>query len=288
MPIQFDKFEQSKVDRLKNHLVAMAAKNQAKFYEIYVDNLKAVTKTDVPDEFEGYEDYMRSDSSELKIVIYNTGNSPRNDQYVFMLKAKDSADANEIGLSGVELKSYSQNDIAAWRQTRIKKTAEQEEISSLKKENSELRQSNKVKDLEIEKLSEIVITAKENGNKIGGIHWGEIASVALEGLARRNPEWIAQLPMGEELAGIIIKDNERLAAKTPEKKEGDASFKKKDNSPAQSQPTKDDIFFIEFLKELKNYFDEKEILAIMDIIDLLSQDKSKITEILNSLSEKKK
>ena len=89
MPIQFDKFEQSKIDRLKNHLSTLADKNKAKFYEIIVDGLKAVPKTDEISDFDAYEDYITKDTEQIKIVIYNTALSPRNDQYVFILQAKD-------------------------------------------------------------------------------------------------------------------------------------------------------------------------------------------------------
>ena len=69
MPIQFDKFDQQKVDRLKSHLEAQAKRSSAKFYEIYVDGLKAVQKTDDPNDFEGYEDYMTAETKEIKIVL---------------------------------------------------------------------------------------------------------------------------------------------------------------------------------------------------------------------------
>src|SRR6478736_2825254 len=101
MPIQFDKFDQNKVDSLKNHLKMMAEKEKAKFYEIYVDNLKAVPKTDEPAEFDSFEDYLTADSEQVKIVIYNTSSSPRNDQYVFLLKARNRDEATTLGLSGL-------------------------------------------------------------------------------------------------------------------------------------------------------------------------------------------
>src|SRR5690349_5580090 len=116
MPIQFDFFDQQKVDRLKNHLVAMAAKQNPKFYEIFVDSLTAVPKTDEPNEFEGYEDYMSPDTKEIKIKIYNSGSSPRNDQYVFSLKAKDREEALREGVNGLPAKSYSRNSLYALKE----------------------------------------------------------------------------------------------------------------------------------------------------------------------------
>src|SRR3954466_10428259 len=81
MPIQFDKFDQQKVDNLKTHLDSSAKKGTPKTYEIHVDGVKAVMKTDDPNEFYNYEAYMKEDTNEIKVIIYGSNNSPRNDQY---------------------------------------------------------------------------------------------------------------------------------------------------------------------------------------------------------------
>src|ERR1035437_5436296 len=210
MPIQFDNFDQQKIDRLKNHLVAMAAKNNAKQYEIFVDALKAVPKTDEPSEFDGYEDYMTPDTEQIKIIIYNTAASPRNDQYVFLLKARNREEATSLGLNGMPVKTFSRNSASEWRETQERKTAESLEILSLKKQNAELLRELAESEEYADQLAAAVEAAKENGNKIGGVHWGEVVSVALEGLVRRNTHIIAQFPAAAGLAGIIEKDNKHI------------------------------------------------------------------------------
>lgn len=282
MPIQFDNFDQQKVDRLKNHLVAMAAKNNAKHYEIFVDALKAVPKTDEPSEFEGYEDYMTADTEQIKIIIYNTAASPRNDQYVFLLKARNREEATNMGLNGMPTKTFSRNSVSEWRETQDRKTVEGIEILTLKKENAELRKELAESEEYAETLASAVEAAKENGNKIGGVHWGDVISVALEGLVRRNTHIIAQLPAAAGLAGLIDKDNERID--TPQEN-AEVSFKKKEiiaSEPSLSPAEKE---FVKLFHELQKLFDENEIGQVMEILDAFSKDKSLLQPVLELVQE---
>ena len=285
MPIQFDKFDQNKVDSLKNHLKMMAEKDKAKFYEIYVDNLKAVPKTDEPGEFDSFEDYLNADSEQIKIVIYNTSSSPRNDQYVFLLKARNRDEATTLGLSGLPGKVFTKTSANDWRDSVNKKNAEQLEIQSLKKEISELNEEIEEKDEQINQLATLVETAKANNNKLGGVHLGDIMSVALEGLVRRNTHLLSQIPAVSGLAGIIEKDNERIGSQ-PAQVDSHASFKRKEStsSPLNEQQRE----FLALFDELQKHFADSEMGQVMEILDVLSRDKTKlqsVQELLQSETE---
>ena len=139
MPIQFDNFDQNKIDRLKNHLTAMAEKDKAKFYEIFVDTLKAVPKTDEVSDFESYEDYMNADTEQIKLIIYNSALSPRNDQFVFLVKARNREEAMNLGLSGMPIKKFSRNNVNEWREENKFKGEQYQENLRLKRELNEYR-----------------------------------------------------------------------------------------------------------------------------------------------------
>lgn len=285
MPIQFDKFEQSKVERLRNHLVTMAAKGQAKFYEIFVDSLKAIPKTDEPAEFDGYEDYLTPDSVQIKIVIYNTAASPRNEQFVFLLKAKDREEATEIGLNGFTSETYSVGKINEWRQGKAKKTAEENEIQELKRQIASLQAELTEKDEQLDQFSDVILEAKKNGNKIGGIDVGEALSVALEGIVRRNTHLLAKVPMMNGLAGIIEEDNKRTNENKQEPKaDAEVSFKKKEAPlPSMSEEEK---MFMDFFKEMRSHFSEDEMGLVFEILDSLSKDKEQLQTVVDLLQSK--
>lgn len=282
MPIQFDNFDQQKVDRLKNHLVAMASKGKAKHYEIFVDALKAVPKTDEPSEFDGYEDYMTPDTEQIKICIYNTSLSPRNDQYVFLLKARNREEATNLGLSGTPVKTFSRNSLTEWREKQEFKDAQSQELIALKRENAELRRELAESEEYADQLAAAVEAAKENGNKIGGVHWGDVISVALEGLVKRNTHLIAQIPGASGLAGLIEKDNNKTLEIGQENKE--VSFKKKDTVSTQPTLTPQEKEFVSLFHELQKLFSPEEITQIIELLDAMSKDKSMLNDVLEYVS----
>ncbi|MBK7665856.1 MAG: hypothetical protein IPJ32_00075 [Sphingobacteriaceae bacterium] len=108
MAITSETYDQLKIDKLKLYLQTQADRNAARYYEIYVDNLKAVHKTNDIQEFDSYEDYMTEDTDRIRILVYSTNSqSPRNDQYVYRMKKQDEQKTvvQQQGLSGIEIES---------------------------------------------------------------------------------------------------------------------------------------------------------------------------------------
>lgn len=285
MPVQFDKFDQPKVDRLKFHLETQAEKGPAKFYEIYVDNLKAVPKTDSPQDFDGYENYLNSDSSELKIIIYNTGSSPRNDQYVFSLKAKNPQEALENGLDGFALKGLTKNELFELKVQRDAKVAESLEVIKLKKDIEDLSSQLQENKEYTEKLENGLEIARANGNKIGGVNIGDAISDALEGLVRRNTHIIAQLPGLDGIAKVIEKDNANQQNRKAPQPDAEVTFKKKTEQSETPELTAQEKQFLDLFKQIQKHFSEDDLTRVIEILDRLSLDKAKILPVLELLQE---
>lgn len=283
MPIQFDNFDQNKIDRLKNHLSAMAGKGQPKHYEIYVDSLKAVPKTDEVTDFESYEDYMNADTEQVKIIIYNSASTPRNDQFVFLVKARNREEATDLGLSGMPLKKFSRTSVNEWREGQKFKGEQHQEISRLKSDVRELKDELKEKEDYIYELEDLVEKAKRNGNKIGGVHLGDVLSVAMEGIVRRNTHLISKVPGASGLAGIIDQDNLRLEKESPTT-ETEVSFKKKDSLPSPVLSEQEQAFNNLF-KELEKHFSENEMGLVMEVLDAFCKDKSQLQPVLELLQD---
>lgn len=287
MPIQFDNFDQNKIDRLKNHLTAMAEKGKAKFYEIFVDTLKAVPKTDEVSDFESYEDYMNADTEQIKLIIYNSALSPRNDQFVFLVKARNREEAMNLGLSGMPIKKFSRNNVNEWREENKFKGEQYQENLRLKRELNEYRKELEEKETYIEQLEELIEKAKKNGNKIGGVHIGDVLSVAFEGLVRRNTHLIAKFPAASGLAGIIEQDNQRLETNpTPTTtEEAEVNFKKKETTVAPPVLNEQEQAFLNLFKELEKQFTEDELGLVMEVLDAFAKDKTSLQEVLDFLQD---
>jgi hypothetical protein len=284
MPIQFDKFDQQKVDRLKIHLEAQAQKGHPKFYEIFVDNLKAVQKTDDPSEFEGYEDYMTSGTGQIKILIYNSGISPRNEQYVFSMKAKNPQEALEMGLDGVAL-MLTKNELSELKFNRDKQVAESQLVQQLNAEieklNAELQEQSNYVDL----LEQGIEKAKANGNKIGGIDLGVILTEGLNGFVRKNTHLIGQIAGLDGIAKIIEQDTIQQQLPPAQQENAEVSFTKKTATNQSPVLSEDETHFLSFFTEIQKNCNEQEICEVIEILHRLSQDKNQIEPVIELLNQ---
>lgn len=279
MPVQFDNFDEAKISSLKNHLRVAAGKNQPKPYEIYVDGMKAVPKTVEPGEFDSYENFLTEYTERIKVVIYDSATSNRNDQYVFVMKARNRQEAIDASLNGFgQGFSTSSPNYQKEREESLKKDWD---MDILKKEKADLEK--KVTDAEeyIGELQKQLTEAKENGKRIGGIHMGELLSVALEGLARRNTHIIARIPGAEGLAGLIDNDNQQKQNGTLANTEGEATFKKK-NDPQLSEQEQ---ALRGLLVRLQHSFSAAELDQLMLIMDALANDKTRLPLVAELLEE---
>lgn len=279
MPIINETFSQPKINRLKSFLLRAAEKGNAKYYEIFVDSLKVIEKTNDHEEFEVYEDFVNADTKEISVLIYNTPNSPRNDKYNFSLiepkKEEEKDKEEEKGLSGAEVQKIVSDSMEQQRKDDL--------IKSLQKEKEALEKQVGEAESYIGQLQDLLEKEKDNKYKLGKINVGELASVALEGFVRRNTKMLAAVPGAEALAGIIEADNnerEKAAKEAPKEEESEVSFKKKGGETALSEEEKE---CYEVLKFLQNHFSKIEMRQAGHILNTLAADKSLIAEVLTTL-----
>lgn len=268
MPVNNENFDQLKIDKLKHFLDDMAAKGQPRPYEIFVDGLKVVPKTEDPKDFENYEYYMNENTEKIRMLIYNTANSPRNDQYNFLVQ-KSLRDKSLNGLG--EIDTIIQEKLAA-RDKEYETAKLKEELEEIKQQLEEAEEYSETLEAELEDL-------KANRFKLGNLNMGELASVALEGIVRRNPQILSKLPGGEALAGIIEQDNsDKMKGSSADvSPEGEASFnKKKDVSEGLSEEQKRHSAF---LSQLEQTFNEDQLSDVMLIIQKLAEQPAQLAEV---------
>ena len=260
MPVTNENFDQLRIDKLKYFLENMAAKGQAKPYEIFVDNLKVVPKTEDPKDFESYEYYMNEDTEKIRILIYNSNLSPRNDQYSFFVQ-KNRQDKNLNGLG--EIDNIIQEKLSA-RDKEYELNAIKEDLDKTKKLLEESEEYAEQLESELEEV-------KTNKYKLGNINMGELASIALEGIVRRNPQFISKLPGGETLAGIIEQDNLEKQNKqaTVAVPEGEASFQKR--TVMAYEQSEEQKRYAAYLSHLEQVFNEQQLADVMQIIQKLAE-----------------
>lgn len=273
MPVTNDQFDQLKIDRLKHFLEDMAAKGQPKPFEIFVDGLKVIPKTEDPKDFESYEYYVNEDTEKIRILIYNSNLSPRNDQYCFYVQQnKQEKSMNGLG------------DIDHIIQEKLAARDREYEMNQLKTELQEAKKQLEESEEYAEQLEEQLQDMKANKFKLGNINLGELASLAMEGIIRRNPQLLSKLPGGEALAGIIEQDNQEKEKKLlPQPTiEGDASFQKK--SEGDTALNEVQTRYLSFLSQLEQVFDQQQLESIMTIIQKLAEEPAQLPAVKQLLN----
>jgi hypothetical protein len=273
MPVTKDVYDQLKIDKLKHFLEAQAEKGQAKPYEIYVDNLKVVGKTDDPKEFDSYESYIDEDTEKIRILIYNYNLSPRNDQYCFMVQRnKMEKPLNGLG----ELDDFVQEKLAA--------RDREHELNKLREDLEATRQELQETEEYAEGLEKEIQHLKENKFKIGSAHLGELTSVALETFVRRNVPAVDKFLGGDVLAGIMQPDKqerEMTQSSAASGAESQASFKKE----TEPEVTEDEKRDVEYLRKLRQNFSPEQAQGFNTVLGAMVENPSVIASLLQFIHQ---
>jgi len=282
-----EKYDLLKIERLKHYLESAHEKGRPKFYEVFVDNLKAVDKTSDPDSFDEYLVYMGEDTRMVKVLIYtSTEACPRNDKFLFTLAPNEKEERPRGELSGIEIEEKIHSVV---QRERDKMNTEllKKEIERLEADLGETEQYVEELEKKLEETRSTKTTAKEN--------LGEVVSLALESMIRRNTHLLGGIPLlGQGLAGVVQQDNKRLeesALNSPSAfEERSVTFKRvvgdEETSSAKGAAiSKEDGETLAYFQSLREAFTESELLKVLDIISALSQDKESIEAVLHLLGD---
>ncbi len=276
MEISTQKYDPQKIERLKQYLEKQAAKGQARYYEIYVDTLKAVPRTTDLGDFDSYTEFLDENTQKIKLRIYSTHpTSAQHDLHVFTMSTSEPS--KEQGLSGIEVKAEINRELSLAR--------ERWEAEQVKKELADTQKELEQAEQYIEKLEGKLEEASAK-RKLGDMQWGELASMALEGMVRKNTHLIAAIPGGEGLAGIIRQDTiqrmQQAGQQVEPKPDQETTYSKVEDEPALTEQQKG---YLNFLRQLEERFDQQEMQKVMFILNSLAADPSQI-DLVSELLEK--
>lgn len=258
MPITTEKYDQLKIDKLKHLLTELAAKNQARPFEIFVDGLKVVPKTEDVNEFENYEYYINEDSEKIRILIYYSITSPRNDQYVYYIqRGKLDKPMNGLG------------DLDGIIQEKLEARDREHEARQIKLELEETKKQLE----EAEQYADILEKQLEQANsykhKLGKLDLVELGSLVLERIAIKNPVALDRMGLGNIVAPSA---NEQI----PEPVE--ASFEKQVQTQTPEQR------HIELLQQLESIFNEDQLELVMRIIGKFAEEPTHLQTVAGLLN----
>lgn len=264
MAVKKEKYDPSKIDIIKSYLTDQQNDGCPRPFEIFVDELKVVSRTEDVAKFDNYEKYMRPDTVYVLVKLYHNS-SPNNDQYYYYLREEATA---PDGLSGVE-RIVNQ---------RLEERDREYQINRLTEDLEKARQDLTEAEEYAEMLEEQIEQLKNDKGYLGKINLGEIAANTLTVLARNNPQWMNRSPLGKALSGLIPPD-EPAPDNGPD---AEAEFKKKTNSG--TAVTEDEKVIIEIVKNLSASMNEDQLRQVALILQKFSNEPQQIQTVAELLS----
>ena len=268
--ITTEKYDVVKMERLKHYLETNAERDKSKYYEIFVDNLKVVDKTNDPACFDDYTMYMNEESKIIKVLIYSsTETSPRNDKFIFTItnieEEKQKQEKKQSELNGFEIQNKIDSAITAERE-RMNTEKMKEELDAKTKQLEEAEEY-------IDQLTEELQAEKEKKYNPREIQFGNIASIAIEEVIKRNPTWSKKVPLIGALSGLLETEQPTISGSTENKaasEETSASFAKKTKEPVQENHDNETKAKLEFFQQMEENFTEEQLNMVIEIIQSLA------------------
>ena len=262
----------------------MADKNEGKYIEVYVDDVKVVPRTNKIESLDDHKVYLDDTTETIKVFTYNTENSNRYQQFTFVIEKKKATEhpvqnqnvqtSQVQGLSGIELENRINQSLAQERE-RWQTDLLKRDFDTCKKELQDAEEY-------IDDLEKQLSVYKSKKLHLGDVNLGEVASIVLEGMVKRNPHWVAKLPGGDALAGLIAK--EATENGTAEVIENEVVFKKK--TPVEEGMSEEMKAQMGFLKQLESHFNQEQLDKIMLILESFVKTPTNIETVFELLEIK--
>lgn len=237
-----DAYDPKRVEQIRKVIEMQLGKNFPIQFEIQIDSLTVVPRTRDINEFDTYDEFIGNGAKNMRILIYNSTSQPDQiTEYLFKLGSYMSqflpAPVNN-SLDGLELEKQINEQVNT-------KIAEMEFKRELKETKEQLKDAETTIDSLTNELEQ------ERAKKgVEMKRWGEVGSLVLEGIIKRNPQILSVLPGGENLAGIFMEQPE--IPKDAGAPQPQATFREK-GEPEQKFSPKEQAFHALF-NELERAF----------------------------------
>jgi hypothetical protein len=268
MGIVKEKYTEQRINQLHQLLLNDNEKQKSRDYDIKVDDLKVVQRTNDVDNFFKHEDFIDYTTKSVTINLYD-GCSRRCTRY--QLYFGEALQQNSVTLAGIE------NAV----QEKLDARQKQLDYENLVKSNTDLKEQLSEAEDYIEQLENNLNSEKEKKLNIKD-NIGDFAAKALEGLLRNNVHWFTNVPALNGISDAIKQDNQVLQNQandvtTTTEAEPTVTFtKKKDVVEQEIVATETEKQILEYIKIIQQKFSTAEVEKVLDILEILAEEKENI------------
>jgi hypothetical protein len=268
-------YNPQKIEIIKRMLEKQSSKGSPLAYEVFVDNFKVVMKTTDLSEFDSYEDVMTNETKFIRINVYNSPSETiSHTKYVFEVEEKKPLIQQALG-EVTDINTKIKESIAVERE-RWDKDQLMKELDRTKLELQEAEEY-------IDELQGQLDKTKLKANHFGKLDLGSLAGSAIEGMMRRNPQWLTKVPGLEGLAGVIVDENTNGKRIDNQAEETEVTVSKANAAP---ELTEEEKSFLSFGKQVAENFEDEEISLLIKIIGELGKDTSQLKTVADLLNVK--
>lgn len=268
-------YNPQKIEIIKRMLEKQSSKGSPLAYEVFVDNFKVVMKTTDLSEFDSYEDVMTNDSKFIRINVFNSPSETiSHTKYVFEVEEKKPVIQQALG-EVTDINTKIKESIAVERERWDKDQL----IKELDRTKLELQEAEEY----IDELQGQLDKTKLKANHFGKLDLGSLAGSAIEGMMRRNPQWLTKVPGLEGLAGVIVDENTNGKRIDTPAEETEVTVSKASLAP---ELTEEEKSYLAFGKEVAENFEDEEISLLFKIIGELGKDTSQLKTVADLLNVK--
>ena len=252
-------YEPKKLEAVYQNIVARNKTDKPQFFEIRVDDFTVVEKTNDPERFMNYAEFVDGNTKYISVFLYHT-NSNASDKLFFHLQANHFL--NATGLNGIPTTEtpleQEKNQKEKWR-----KDLHYEQLSE---ENADLKKEIE----ELEHTIELIEEEKTNIKSARDVTFSSIAGFLIDG-AGKSKFVKENFSFINDLAGVT-------ANETPETEN---SFKRKsannkDLEDVESEDvpppviSEEDKKLIGFMQEIKARVGNIELVNVIHLLDMVT------------------
>lgn len=279
MSIVKEKYSSSRINMLHQMLVNDKEQGHPRDYDIKVDELKVVQRTDDPERFFMHEEFVQPETGCITVNIYD-GSSRRCTKYQLYF-GDTQPGASVATLSGIEktIKEKISTERRQWEYEQIKK--EKETLESKLAESEEYAEGLQTRLGQMQQEFE-AYKAKRVG--LAEMSTGKMLGFATDYLVKSHPGLTKKIPILSGLSGLLTGEEttaEGLAGITENEPspETAASFSKKqqqNNAPEYDVATRNKLAFF---AQMEAAFSEDQLEKVVGIIQGLGAK----TELLDTV-----
>lgn len=235
-------------------------------YEVRVDGLPVIRRTDNPARFSGVLDDIDLNGTKTVEVRLYQGDSQHNHRHLILLERnsapRPAPESQSQSLAGLEerFEARLRERLAELEHKRL-----QEDYDTLKADLEELQSYADKQDAELAEY-------RSKRLVMGQIDLVEVGGALLEGFLRRNPHVLSGIPGGEALAGALLAPPPAPAQAQPQTQEAGATATRK----AAPQVSEAEMEFIQVLRRMEGHLDEQQFLQALSILNALTRNPSRI------------